>query len=446
MRSFSARRPAVKLLPLLLLSFSGAGMWPVLGRDTPVPDIKPRMEYEFETTGGAAYLVEGSGDGQAWVPLTGPIFGDGKPARGLLPATAEGFKQVRVRPVPAADIGPATTALGGKTLALNDNGRVRQVVLFPAIQGVTRGFLKTDASHARSFTWHIRRISAAGVSVRLLFFDGTWSSVDLTFSNGRLGMYQMRDRTSEGAVQTMDEGVFSVHDGRILDEPRQTRLPVTLTGQTLGFEEGGALTLMDFPPNATVLLTKPDGSTETRDYVYERKGPGLGELRVTPLGRPSELFNLVLDSQATGTFNRFPLAFPGGFPIPGALPQAGTFNVPSVTVLPSSNTGPPRSLEGRVIQIQGENPVTLTFNSDGTGMATREDNGSVEMAPFIYDYSPADGDGASLALTYPGAQTDRVEDYDLDFSGQAGGSFTGSVYEGGELAGSTSGSFNTGGA
>jgi hypothetical protein len=69
----------------------------------------------------------------------------------------------------------------------------------------------------------------------------------------------------------------------------------------------------------------------------------------------------------------------------------------------------------------------------------------VEVTPFTFDYSPTDDDEASLILTFPGALTDRVEDYDLEFGPNGAGSFRGSTYEGGELSRSTSGTFDPAG-
>jgi hypothetical protein len=140
-----------------------------------------------------------------------------------------------------------------------------------------------------------------------------------------------------------------------------------------------------------------------------------------------------------------PLPLPGGGFPPGTLPKTGTFNVPTAPVVANSTTGPPKSLTGKTLQINGDEPVTLTFNGDGTGTATRTDNGSVEVTPFTFDYSPTDDDEASLTLTFPGALTDRVEDYDLEFSPNGAGSFRGSTYEGGELSRSTSGTFDPAG-
>ena len=239
-----------------------------------------------------------------------------------------------------------------------------------------------------------------------------------------------------------------MHTGRLRDNPEQAILPLTLRGRSLGLEEGGELTQMDFTANGNVVITHADGTVEISEYRYEVKTASTAELRVEygsePGGRPY-IYNLILEIEAAGTTSRLPQLRGGGVP-PGAKPQLGNFNLPNPATPTNSVSGPPKSLEGKVIQINGEDPVTLNFSNDGTGTATREKDGSVEMTPFTYDYAATGTTGASLALTFPGAQDDRVEDYDLDFSGTSEGSFQSSTYEGGELASSSTGNFNTGGS
>ena len=442
---------AMNLRLLLVLLLVGTGVARSEGPGAPAPDIKGATEYKFPTIDGAAYLLEGTVNGQTWTTLAGPIFGDGKAARAMLPPAAAGQHQLRVRPVSASTYGAATTQLGGKTLVLNDNGRARQLIFFPSNQGRRRGFLKTDATHARVIEWQVRRSTGSLVTVDLKFFDGTSSRVELTFSNGLLGAYQMRDQNTAGIAQVTEGGGFSLHTGRIRDESNEAVLPTTLGGQTVLFEEGGAVSRYDFGTDGIVILHRPDGSTESHPYQYSRSAPGQAEVSVGPSSppggpdQPGQVIALSANSQATGNSERMPLPLPGGGFPPGTLPKTGTFNVPTASVVANSTTGPPKSLTGKTLQINGDDPVTLTFNGDGTGTATRTDNGSVEVTPFTYDYSPTDDDEASLALTFPGALTDRVEDYDLEFGPSGAGSFRSSTYEGGELSRSTSGTFNPAG-
>ncbi len=414
-------------------------------QNLPDTEIRPALEYEFQTANGAAYLLEGSTNGQTWTTVAGPIFGNGGISKALLPPAAANLREFRVRPVNEADFGPATTRLGGKTIALNDGGRARQVIFFPVVQGMQRGILKTDATHARGFTWHIQRINSSAVTVELQYMDGTSSRIDLVFSNGSLGSYQLFDRNPSGVTQGTEGGGFSLHSGRIQDASARTTLPPALSGQSLILEEGGSVSRFDFAANGSVTQIRADGSTANYQYQFNPSSPQQAELRLESAGLPGQIYQMRLTTQATGTFTRQPLLPGGGF-MPGILPQPGTFNVPTVPVIVNSVVGPPRTLSGKVLQISGDEPVTLTFHSDGTGTATREDNGSVEVTPFTYDYSPTDEDEASLALTYPGAQTDRVEDYNLEFDEGAVGSYNSSTYEGGEQASSSSGSFNIGGS
>ncbi|MDB6071152.1 MAG: hypothetical protein JWL81_2323 [Verrucomicrobiales bacterium] len=440
-------------MPVLLLSGGIVSRVSAQNGTAAVPalEIKNGVEYEFQSVDGAAYLVDGSVDGVSFNQVAGPIFGDGTKMKAILPpAAAAGQRQFRVRMVSATPFGPATTLLGGKTVALNDGGRLRQVVFFPSIQGVRRGMLKSDATHARSFTWKVKRTTGSVAEVELIYFDGTTSTLELNFSNGLLGAYQMRDRNLEGQVQVLESGPFSLHTGRLRDRVEEAVFPTTLAGQNLIFEEGGAMTRLDFGLDGTVNVNRPDGTTDNYHYIYDRNSADEAELKLegTP-ELPGEIIQMDLSSQSTGNFNRLPQALPGGGGGGGGHTgplQTGTFNIPTVPVSVNSTSGPPRSLDGKVIQIGGDKPVTLTFNSDGTGTATEEEDGSVEVKPFTYNYSPTDDDEASLALTFPGAQSDRVEDYDLQFGPNASGSFQSSTYEGGELANSSSGSFNTGGS
>ncbi len=434
----------MKLRPLFLC-FLGATAAPA-AQDLPTPEIRASQEYSFPTADGAVYLVEGSLDGKIWSTLAGPIFGDGSTARAPFGAASAPRQKVRLRAVDPAAYGPSTPQLGGKTLVLNDQGRARQLIFFPSIQGVRRGVLKTDAAHARSFLWQARRLSSTQTIAEIRYFDGTTSQVDLAFSNEQLGSYQMRDMDRAGTVQGAEGGGFSLHVGRIFDTPAGAVLPNALAGQSLLLEEGGQVARFDFASDGTATLVRPDGSAESRHYQYTRSASNLADLRLEALNGLGALYQLQLSTQATGTYLRLPLPLPGGGFPSGYLPRPGSFNVPTLPVVANSTTGPPRSLGGKVLQLNGDDPVTLTFHSDGTGTATREEDGSVEVTPFSYDYAPTDADEASLALTYPGAQTDRVDDYDLDFSDPNSGTYRTSKYDGGELARATSGSFNTGGS
>lgn len=431
----------------LFLTLLAAGLTPTRAGAQPAlpgPDIQAGRALEFQSVDGAAYVVEGSADGAVWSQVAGPLFGHGGPLSALLPAAAEGLEQYRVRPVSASAYGPATTLLGGKTVSLNEGGQVRQVILFPAIQGVRRGVLKVDASHARSFVWSARRLDGARVQVTLQYFDGTSSTVDLAFSNHRLGAYQMKERDVSGTIQVTEGGPFSLHEGRIRDAEHEAVLPAMLAGQSLLFAEGGTMTRFDFGTDGTVTLNRPDGTVEVQRYHYDRYAPGSADLRVETPGVKAQILQMEAGSQATGTYQSIPLVLPGGGILPGFLPQPGVFNIPTAPVVGNSNQGPPKSLGGKVLQLEGDEPVTLIFNNDGTGMLAKEDNGSMELVPFNYDYSPTDDDEASLALTFPGARTDQVEDYDLEFEPGNRGSFRRSNYNGGELANASSGTFNTG--
>ncbi len=427
-----------RLLFLLFLSGAGPGLCPAQG--LPAPGIRPGQAWEFQSTEGQAYFVETSGDGVEWRRMAGPLFGNGGQLEAMVPDGYPAFRDWRVRTVDPDTIGPATTAFGSHTLSLNDEGRSREVILFPAIQGVQRGILKIGPRHARNFVWAAKRLTAEDVELSLQFQDGTGSTIDLTFSSNQLGGYRMRDRSEDGILQVTEGGSFSLHDGRL---PVMPQMPVIIGGQSLIIEEGGRLTRMEFGANGKVLLHRPDHSVEQQTYQYSRNSisPSLATLKVGDDASVREEYQFNLQSPSTGNVNRIPPPQLGNDPAPPPVVQTGTFNLPTDAVITTSTTGPPVSLDGKVIELTGEDPVTLTFHPDGTGTATREDDGSVEVTPFIYDYSRTGNDDASLALTFPGAENDLVEDYNLNFSGTGSGSYESSTFAGGELAHSSSGEF-----
>jgi len=430
-----------------MMILGGISVPRAIAQALPALEIRQANQFEFQTSDGAAYMVEGSQDGLTWTGVAGPIFGDGSISRTTMPPATTAYPQWRVRVLNEATLLPGTSQFGGKTLALNDGGRARQLIFFPTIQGVRRGILKTDASHVRSFTWKPTRQTASTTLVRLEYFDGTSATVNLNFSTSQLGSYQLLDKDATGTVQVSEAGSFSLQSGRIQDTLQQTKLPLLIGGQQWLLEEGGAMTRFDFGTDGTVTLNRPDGSTEKRNYRYTRgTNPAQGTINLDSPNTPGHSYQIAMGTQATGNYNRMPLPTPGQPLPPGSLPQSGTVTVPVTPVATHSTTGPPASLSGKTLQLNGDDPVTLTFNSDGTGTASREDGGTVEITPFTYDYSPTGDEDASLALTYPGAQTDRVEDYDLDFSAGTGGNYRSSTYQGGELAQSTSGSFNASGS
>lgn len=434
-------------LLLLLILLGGAVPVRTVAQEKPQASITPAVVYEFQSVDGAAYMLEGRVGNGAWAEVAGPLFGNGSMLRTTV-AAGPGWSEYRLRNLDVGTLGPATTQLGGKTLALNDAGTARQVVFFPPIQGVRRGFLIIDANHARSFTWTANRTSGEQMSVELSYFDNSKSTLNLDFSNSQLGSYQMRDRDVAGKVQVMESGPFSLHLGRIRDAVNQAVLPATINGQSLLLSEGGAETRFDFGNDGTVTLHLPDGTTEVQRYNYTRSSvPGQADLKIEVPGVRAQIYQITANSQATGNYTRFPLVVPGGGIVPGVLPQPGIINIPTAPVVANSNTGPPKSLTGKTLELEGDEPVTLTFHGDGTGTATRDEgDGSVEVTPFTYDYSPTDDDEASLALTFPGAQSDRVEDYDLNFGPNNSGSYRSSSYNNGELATTGTGTFNAAGS
>lgn len=421
---------------------------PVLAQTPAQTDLKPALEYRFSTEAGKVYVVEGSGDGQTWVGLTPPIFGDGSLAKAFLTADrADGqrrYAQYRAAEVSPELFGPAPLDVQGRTLMLNDQGKPREVVLFrDGVEG-RQGFVKIDADHARRFTWKSLRTAQDRMRLELTYLDGTTSTLSLRFFDGTLGSYEMRDFDAAGLVQGVDAGGFGLHPNR-LSGSADASLPNALSGTSLLVSEGGRSTRMEFLSPDEVVLHFDDGSQSTRDYDYDVNSPATGTLRVISATGGASVYQLSLTAGSSGTYKKLLEPPPGQVPNPGNVPQSGAFDLPPRPVAPPNGGNcPPPSLDGRSLILNSSDPVTLIFQSDGTGKLLRERAGVMDLIPFLYDYSPTSSSGASLAIVFPGASSDKIEDYELEFNPDCSGTFQANSFHNGEPSSVFSGGFSTG--
>ncbi len=413
--------------------------------------VRAALEYKFETQEGKVYVVEGSRNGQVWEQVSPPVFGDGLPATARLRVDgADGrirYAQYRAQEVDPALYGPAPVAgdLGGQTLLLNDNGQERQVILYKESQGVRRGVLKTDATHARSFTYKALRTAQDSIRLELTYFSGTTAVATLRFFDGTLGSYQLRDYDLKGQLQGVEAGGFGLHTARPPGNA-DTSLPSALAGTSQIFTQGGRSTRLEFLTPDEVVLHHDDGSQETLSYDYDLNSPSKGTLRIGLPSGATLVYDMALTAGGSGIFNQTVEPPPGQLPPPGNAPSPGSFGIPPKPVPPPQSPDcPPKSLDGKSIVLSSSDPVTLYFQGDGTGTAVRERGGSVEVTPFSYDYSRNGSASASLSVTFPGATTDKVDDYDLDFNPDCTGTYQTNSFQNGESNLVSNGGFATGG-
>ena len=70
--------------------------------------------------------------------------------------------------------------------------------------------------------------------------------------------------------------------------------------------------------------------------------------------------------------------------------------------------------------------------------------GETKVEPFTYDYQRTGGSGANLNITFPGAGSDRIDDYDMEFDPNCEGSYDRNSYKDGISSGSGGGDFTPG--
>lgn len=435
---------------LLWLGAVVPAAWSQTPPPPPPPVVRAALEYKFDTEEGKVYVVEGSMNGKTWVQVSPPVFGDGQPASARLKVdAAEGqprYAQYRAGEVDPALYGPAPVSLEGQTLLLNDNGRERQVILYKEIQGLRRGVLKTDATHARSFTYKALRTGQDSIRLELTYFDHTTAVANLRFFDGSLGSYQLRDYDLTGHVQGIEAGGFGLHSARPPGNA-DTTLPSTLAGTSQLFTQGGRSTRLEFLSPDEVVLHQEDGSQETRSYDYDLNSPGKATLRISLPSGATAVYDMSLTAGGSGSFSQTTEPPPGQLPQPGNnTPSNGGFDLPPTPTPPAQKPDcPPKSLDGKSIVLSSSDPITLFFQADGTGTAVRERGGSVEVTPFTYDYSRNGSASANLSVTFPGAATDKVDDYDLDFNPDCTGTYQNSSFNNGESNIVSNGGFSTGG-
>lgn len=428
---------------------------PVAWSQTPSAPLssvaRPALEFKFDTQEGKVYVVEGSSDGANWVQVSPPVFGDGQPATVRLRVDgADGrvrYPQYRPQEVDPALYGPAPVAqdVEGRTLLLNDNGRERQLILFREIQGQYVGVLRTDATHARSFTYKALRTAQDTLRLELTYHDSTTAVATLQFLDQELGTYQMREFGSTGILQGVEAGGFGLHTARPAGNT-DAALPTALAGSSLLALQGGRATRMEFLSPDEVVMHHADGSQANLPYNYDLNSPGRGTVRITLPSEETLVYDLNLTGGGSGTLNQNVAPPPGQLPPAGDTPNSGSFNLPPKAAPPPLNPNcPPKSLDGKSIILSGSELITLYFQADGTGTAVKEIGGSVEVTPFFYDYSPNGAASASLYVTYPGVTRDQVNDYDLDFNADCTGTYQASSFKNGESNLVSNGGFSTGG-
>ena len=401
-------------------------------------EIAPAKRISFTPPAGTAWNLEGSFDGQQWKTLAGPFFSTGSAAEYLsLPGTASKFRLTPVNP--ATGLAPLT--LAGSSAMMERSGQPVEVVFMSG----TRGFLRIDDLHARSFTYTWRKTSANSGEAILSGLDGTFTLLRLKFLDAGLGGWGMEDISSPQAASSikvpLDGGAFSFHTGRFKRGADKAELPMDFSGGSLVLNEGGVLSHVRFTGEDTMAVTTADGVVRSGNYAYDPASATKGSLFLNITAGFSFGLDLTLTGSGTGKYKE--ILSPG---VPsGVAPRNGTFTLPEKQLPPDNPDCPPPGLGGRSYVINDSAPCTLVFYGDGTGAQMRDMNGAVQVTYFNYSYSRTGRNSASVSITFPGAGSDLIEDYQLDFSDDCTGAFKRDSYANGNTAGTTGGTFGPGG-
>ncbi|HEX2751363.1 MAG TPA: hypothetical protein VHM91_25360 [Verrucomicrobiales bacterium] len=407
-------------------------------QSTATLDIAPAKRISFTPPAGTAWNLDGSLDGQTWNTLAGPFFANGSPAEYLsLPGTASKFRLTAVNPA----VGFAPLTLAGCSAVMERSGQPVEVVFMSG----TRGFLRIDDWHARGFTYTWHKTSANSGEAILSGLDGTFTLLRFKFLDAGLGGWGMEDIPSPQAASLvkvpLDAGAFSFRTGRFRRGVDKAELPMDFSGGSLVLNEGNSLSHVRFTGEDTVEVTTADGVVRSGNYAYDPASATKGSLFLNLTAAPPFGLDLGLTGSGTGKYKE--ILSPGA--PSGAAPRNGTFTLPEKQLPPDNPDCPPPGLGGRSYVINDSAPCTLVFYGDGTGAQMRDMNGAVQVTYFNYSYSRTGRNSASVSITFPGAGSDLIEDYQLDFSDDCTGAFRRDSYANGNTAGTTGGTFGPGG-
>lgn len=430
---------SLRLIRAAFLTVAGGVASLAGAQNLPAPEIAPARHFQFTPQPGTAWFLDGSTDGLSWHEVAGPFFAAGGAVDHLLPAGAD--TQFKLRFVDPAAIGHAPVVVDGHSVRMERAGEPVEVVFMNAV----RGFIRIEGGHMRSFTYSWLKKSPDEGEAILSGLDGTFTLLRLKFSDGQLGRWGMEDIPSPQDAarikETLDAGAFTFREGRFRRGLKYTSLPKTLAGGTMALNEGGLISHLHFATESAFALKAPDGNTTGGTYAYDPGSETHAELNLQLADDEPLALGLDLTTPGVGRYKEIltPETPSGG------IPRNGTFTQPEEQEPGPNDDCPPDDLAGLSFIINDSSPCTLSFNGDGTGVQTKEVDGALEVTHFTYSYSQTGAVSGSVAITFPGAGGDLVDDYQLEFRNDCSGSFDRDSSANGLSTGSESGTFGPGG-
>ena len=439
-----------RFISLLTAATSLAALTAVRGDDSAAQlTIHTAIEVEFPTESGKVYQLQGSSNLVDWSSIGDPVFGVGRPVSKTF-STRSGanvaFQSYRLDVVAGPADGFAPWSLSGLTLSLDDDSDNDLLRFQSETEGVDEG------DDADRFTYVFSRVDLNTVTAELTYSGARREVLTFTFSAAGMGTW-MREEFRNGRLKDRDVGAFTVAapagSGGTPPPPTPpgvpAEMPAALGGVAYLFQDDSTPDRLEFSTDGQGLEVGDDvNDDEPNRFTYSYAVTGTNTARLVVTFKPGKYdeYELTFANGARGTFVRREFqkdqlkdVDQGSFSAVGASTEnsGGT---------PPTNTGtrPEGTLQGLTYTLRtGENPETLRFYSETTGLEVGDDVDDDEPNTFSYTYRSTGAQTAELIVQF---KADKWDEYALNFTEGNSGTFIRREFDDGLLKDTDTGSFS----
>lgn len=439
-----------RLISLLTAATSVVAVAAVRG-DEPAAQLKihTAIEVEFPTESGKVYQLQGSSNLVDWSSIGDPVFGVGRPVSRTF-STRSGasvvFQSYRLDVAAGPTDGFAPWSLSGLTLSLDDDSDDDRLHFQSETEGVDEG------DDADPFTYVFSRVDLNTVTAELTYSNSRREILTFTFSAAGMGTW-MREEYRNGRLKDRDVGSFTIPGPAgsggtptpTTPPGVPTEMPADLSGLAYLFQDDSTPDRLEFSAGGQGLEVGDDGDDdEPNRFTYSYAVTGTNTARLVVNFKPGKYDEYELTFAAGGRGNFVRREFSkdqlkdvdqGSFSAVGAADDdsGGT---------PSGNTGtrPEGSLQGLTYTLRtGDDPATLRFYSESTGLEIGDDEDDDEPNTFSYTYTLTGDQTADLIVRF---KADKWDEYTLNFTEGNSGTFRRREFDDGLLKDTDSGSFS----
>jgi hypothetical protein len=439
-----------RLISLLTAAVSVAVVAAARGDDSSAQlNIHTAIEVEFPTESGKVYQLQGSSNLVDWSAIGDPVFGVGRPVSRTF-STRSGanvvFQSYRLDVTAGPTDGFAPWSLSGLTISLDDDSDDDRLFFQSETEGVDEG------DDADRFTYVFSRVDLNTVTVELTYSNARRESVTFTFSAAGMGTW-MREEYRHGRLKDRDVGTFTV-PGRAGSSGTPTpttppgvptEMPTDLAGLAYLFQDDSTPDRLEFSTGGQGLEVGDDvDDDEPNRFTYSYAVTGTNTARLVVNFKPGKYdeYELTFVAGGQGTFVRREFnkdqlkdVDQGSFSAVGAPNDDSDGKPPGNT-----GTRPEGSLQGLTYTLRtDDDPETLRFYSESTGLEVGDDEDDDEPNTFSYTYTPTGDQTANLVVRF---KADKWDEYTLKFSEGNSGTFLRREFDDGLLKDTDSGSFS----